>query len=111
MFEKLGEWYDKDKFIPDHIDRNKSNNTESNLRLLTVAENARNRSLSKTNTSGKTGVRYEKTKGKYTAEIMINYVSHYLGDFDTYEEAVQVRKEAELRFGFTCDDVFPEQDK
>ena len=46
----------KGKYI-DHIDRNKSNNTIENLRLVTNEVNKRNSSKYSNNTSGKTGVR------------------------------------------------------
>ena len=102
--------YDNKIYIPEHLNRNKSDNTRSNIILKTIAENARNRSLSKANSSGKTGVSFDKNKGKYVAYIMYNYKHKYLGAYDTYDEAVKVRKDAEIEYGFTCDDVFPEQD-
>lgn len=46
---------DSDKVI-DHIDQDKTNNNISNLRLVSVAENARNKKKSVDNNSGVTGV-------------------------------------------------------
>ena len=52
------------------------------------------------NKSGKTGV-YQKKDGKFRAKITKDRKVIFLGDFDTIEEAIAVRKEAELKyFGF-----------
>lgn len=48
-----------------------------------------------TNTSGVTGVWYDKRRGKWTAEIVFQKKKHYLGRFEDKEEAIKVRKEAE----------------
>ena len=106
--EKYGK-YSKE-LIPDHLNRNKNDNRESNIILKTIADNTHNRSLSKNNKSGKTGVYFKNDIHKWIACIMVNYKNIYLGSFKTYEDAVKVRKEAEKKYGFTCDDVFPEQD-
>jgi hypothetical protein len=42
--------------VIDHIDRNPDNNKPENLRMISYEENTRNRSISKTNTSGFTGI-------------------------------------------------------
>ena len=106
---KYGEYNTKELF-PDHLSRDKSDNTRKNLILKTNAENTRNRNLSSVNTSGKTGVSQKKDSGRYYAYITVDYKTINLGTYGTYEEAVEVRKQAELKYGFTCDDVFPEQD-
>ena len=50
----------EDKYIVDHIDRNRLDDSLSNLRLATKAENAKNHSKYSTNTSGFNGVTFEK---------------------------------------------------
>ncbi len=35
----------------------------------------------------------------------------YLGSFKTFDEAVKARKEAEIKYEFTCDDVYPKYDR
>lgn len=83
-------------FDIDHVDRNKTNNSMSNLRLATRAENVINRDLIVSNTSGFTGV--SKFKGKYRAYITVNNKQKHLGVFDTPEEAYKSRVEAERKY-------------
>ena len=55
--------------IIDHIDGNPSNNRKSNLRYCNNQENSRNLKIHKNNTSGVTGVWYDKTRDQWVAEI------------------------------------------
>lgn len=66
--------------------------------------------MSKTNTSGKTGVSFNKSKDLWCAYITVNYNTVYLGEFARYEDAVHARKEAEIKYGFTCDDIVASYD-
>ena len=86
--------------ITDHIDGNPFNNLESNLRICTTVDNSRNCKLSKNNTSGYTGVcKYSvKGKDKFRANIMVNRKSIVIGRFDTFEKAVEERKNAEIKY-------------
>lgn len=53
------------------------------------------------NKTGKTGV-YQKADGKFRAKITKDGKVIFLGDFDTLDEAVFIRKEAEIKYyGFT----------
>ena len=83
----------------DHIDGNPSNNKWSNLRLTTPAQNSHNRILP-SNLSGYRGVyKLSKPCGKrYYSQVVSNGVKHYLGVFDTPEEAhaAYIQKIAEL---------------
>ena len=50
--------------------------------------------------SGVTGVYYmPKNNDKWTAQITVNYEQMHLGVFDTKEEAITARVEADQRFG------------
>lgn len=49
----------------DHIDRDKDNNHISNLRWATRQENCDNRGMPITNTSGHTGIYYEKSQNRW----------------------------------------------
>ena len=69
----------------EHKDRVRTNNIWTNLRLATQAENTQNTSLYKNSTSGHTGVCFQ--KGMYCARITAKGVTHFLGYFNTVEEA------------------------
>ena len=53
------------------------------------------RKTSKSNTSGTPGVYYVKTQNRWVARIKIARKEHYLGTFETYEEARSARLAAE----------------
>lgn len=82
----------------DHIDRNSLNNRRYNLRPATTQENNRNHSKSKRNTSGYTGVYWNKANKKWCSNIRVNNKTIYLGSFDLIEDAVKSRKEAEQKY-------------
>ena len=50
------------------------------------------------NTSGYTGVLWDKAKNKWMARIKVNYKQIFLGYYDTLEKAIEVRKEAEIKY-------------
>jgi len=71
------------KLFTDHIDRNKLNNTRSNLRSVTHSQNCRNRKTE--NKSGYRGVDFK--QNKWRAVITINNKHKHIGYFNTKEEA------------------------
>lgn len=74
--------------VIDHVDRNPSNNRLVNLRPATRRENHQNLNMRKANTSGFTGVsRCDRNPAKWRAVITDYGKQHYLGRFDTPEEA------------------------
>lgn len=81
--------------LPDHIDRDKLNNQKSNLRLVTVSQNNRNQGLNRQNTSGCSGVGWNKRLGLWRVWIVVCYRFKALGHFPTLEEACAARKAAE----------------
>ena len=84
----------------DHIDRDRTNNKPTNLRLATNKQNGENMFRSKTNTSGYRGVRKESRliSKPWSATITHNYKQKHLGYFATAEEAVKARKKAEDQY-------------
>lgn len=86
--------------IIDHIDHDKHNNAIKNLRDATQLENCKNKTLAKNNTSGTVGVRWNKRLGKWTAAVKVDRKNIHLGTFSSYEEAVAVRQEANIKYGF-----------
>lgn len=82
----------------DHKMHNKKDNRKSQLRICTTQKNNMNRSVSKNNTSGVTGVGWHKKNNKWEAKIKINKKLLYLGQFDKFEDAVKARKKAEEKY-------------
>ena len=84
----------------DHIDHDRTNNRPENLRLVTLQTNNKNLALRKTNKTGTTGVHFCNTRKKYVADIGVSGKTVHLGRFDTFEEAAQARKDAEIKYDF-----------
>ena len=84
----------------DHIHgkKTRNDNRKSNLRLANRSQNGMNRGLSSNNTSGFSGVTFDSTKNKWIARIGYYNNSIRLGAFDTKEEAIKIRKEAEEKY-------------
>lgn len=82
----------------DHIDRNELNNCRSNLRPATVQEQIWNRSKAKNTTSSVVGVSYYARSGKWVAELSYNYKRVFRKYFDTEEEAILARLNAEVEY-------------
>lgn len=82
----------------DHINRNKLDNRKSNLRICTMQENDFNKPILKNNTSNVTGVNFSEKMGKWRAYININRKQINLGWFANKEDAIRVRKQAEIEY-------------
>jgi HNH endonuclease/AP2 domain len=87
-----------DKRVVDHINHNGLDNRRSNLRICTRFQNMANLRKKVTNTSGHTGVVWDKDSRKWRAQIQAGNKNHHLGRFDTIEAAVAARKANETRF-------------
>lgn len=91
-FYMTGCWPTK---VIDHINRNPYDNRFKNLRQCTQAENRRNSSKPRHNTSGVVGVLPDKRGGNvkpWRAQITINNRCVHIGSYDTKEEAMAARK-------------------
>ena len=84
----------------DHINHDNSDNRISNLRDVTQKENSKNASMSKNNTSGHTGVYWEKLISKWRAAIFSDGKRIHIGVFRHKKDAVAARKAAEIKYGF-----------
>ena len=73
--------------VIDHIDGNGINNARSNLRFASTIENACNRKVMSTNTSGQKGVYFAKSMGKWRASICKQGKRINLGSFSCFEDA------------------------
>lgn len=90
----------------DHIGHDLADNRKSQLRIATRNENMHNTKLSKSNTTGRTGVYYDKDRGRWRAAIRVNGKLIYLGLYDSFEEACKAREMAENTYfkEFKCND-------
>lgn len=89
----------------DHINRIKSDDRWKNLRHVSRQCNVRNCDILNTNTSGITGVYWDKSKQRWKATIVIFYRKFYLGSFKKKLNAAKARWKAELKHGFqSCND-------
>lgn len=82
----------------DHINGNTLDNRRCNLREVTKSQSALNRKVRRDNTSGVTGVQFNKKTKKWMAFISKDGRWEYRGSRPTFEEAVEVRKAAELKY-------------
>lgn len=82
----------------DHIDRNKLNNSRSNLRLVNRSENNRNKNPQVNNKSGVSGVSFKKDVGKWRARIKLYGKEINLGTYDTIDKAIAARRQGERKF-------------
>ncbi len=87
-----------DNMEVDHIYHNKNDNRKEFLRLVTESQNCMNRGMHKNNTSGVTGVCWYTKYEKWLAFLRINRKQINLGYYDDFNEAVEVRKQAELKY-------------
>lgn len=81
-------------FTIDHINRNKNDNRRSNLRLVSYSVNGFNIDIQINNSSGKTGVSYNKKNNNYMAYLGLNNKRIYLGSFITSK--MQLKREKML---------------
>lgn len=81
----------------DHINGNKLDNRISNLRLASRCENQMNVPITSANTSGIKGVCYNKSAGKWQAQIQANNKRFYLGLFSSKDDAALAYLSAEKK--------------
>lgn len=84
-----------DEDFVDHKDRNTFNNRKNNLRKANAKTNSYNRSKSKNNSSGFTGVKFNKHTQKWEAYITFNHKHIFLLSTTDKEQAIKIRLQAE----------------
>jgi hypothetical protein len=82
----------------DHINRNTIDNRIENLREASSSENASNRKLFSTNTSGAKGVSWHKARNKWFVYVDQNKRRKNIGYFDDLEFAELVAIEARNKY-------------
>ena len=84
--------------VCDHIDGNRLNNTRQNIRFVTSVQNCKNHKVSKSNTSGYTGVSWQKMRKSWVAYINFEGKRIHLGCFLNLQDAIAARKQAEIKY-------------
>lgn len=82
----------------DHANHNTTDNRKENLRVCTQSQNMRNANIKRNNTSGVSGVYFNKQSRKWMARIKVNYKYIYLGIYKIKQDAINARKEAEVKY-------------
>lgn len=89
-----------DNIDVDHINLNKTDDRWSNLRLATRSQNMANTRLDRRNTSGASGVTWDKARQKWRAQLRVNGRKTNLGRFDSRDEAIaKVETAARAQWG------------
>lgn len=84
----------------DHVDGNRTNNKITNLRLVTRGANNKNKKQYKRNTSGVTGITWDKLKNKWVAQISVDKKVIHLGRYNDIQDAIKARHQAEIQYGY-----------
>jgi uncharacterized protein HemY len=84
----------ENKKCVDHINNIRTDNCLTNLRFATYKENSMNASMKSNNTSGNTGVSFDKKLQKWKAHIKIDGIVKHLGYFKDKDDAVEARIKA-----------------
>lgn len=81
----------------DHIDGNGLNNSRTNLRSVSHADNMINGGRFSKNKPKYRGVSWHKRLNKWVAQITVDYKNNWIGSFDTPEEARAAYQAARIR--------------
>lgn len=84
--------------VIDHIDGNTENNFISNLRPVTVQQNAANSKIYSHNKSGYNGVYWHKRDNKWRSKIMYNGKNIHIGCYTDIHEAAEAYNEKAREF-------------
>jgi|JI10StandDraft_1071094.scaffolds.fasta_scaffold82245_5 hypothetical protein len=77
------------EFMVDHVNNDKLDNRRENLRLVTTAENAKNKKKQSGKTSSHKGVYFVKATGKYRVTFVIDGKPVFLGAFEKEIDAAE----------------------
>lgn len=84
----------------DHINGIMDDNRLVNLRDVSVVINSQNTKKHSDNKSGVIGVSYSSRDRLWYSDIGLNGKNKHLGGYKTFEEAVEVRRMAEIKYGY-----------
>ncbi|MCK4870711.1 MAG: HNH endonuclease [Gammaproteobacteria bacterium] len=103
LAHRLAFLYMLGKLPSSHVDHGNGDGTDNrwaNITEATPAENAKNCRRRIDNTSGVTGVQWNKLNKNWRAVIQVKRETINLGSFKDLNGAILARKEAEKRYGF-----------
>jgi len=93
ILERMGH---KNFTASDHKNRNKLDNRRYNLRPATDSQSQCNRNKQSNNTSGYTGVYWN--RGKWRADVRVNKKHIYLGRYNNPKEAAKAYNKAAIKY-------------
>ena len=93
IMKKYGAIDDNPDIMPDHVNKHRYDNRKNNLNVIPKYLNLQNHLLYKNNKTGYSGISIE-PDGKYRVQIS----NTYIGRYETLEEAIKVRKDAEYEY-------------
>ena len=82
----------------EHGVESRNDNRKSNLRITTRSQNCMNAKIKSNNTSGITGVSFDKSNDKWIAYISVDYKQIHLGSFQNKDDAINARRNAEEKY-------------
>ncbi len=89
------------ELVVDHVNGDGLDCQRQNMRICINPDNVRNSKISCNNTSGFKGVVYDKRRNNWIAQIQAFKKHHWLGSFDTPEQAAIAYNKAATKF-FGC---------
>jgi len=97
---------DDDERVGDHKNGNTLDYRRKNLRAIPFERNTHNHKVYSTNTSGREGVSYVKSRDNWSAQIKVNGKTINLGRRKRFKDAVALREAAEEKYrkGFRRED-------
>ena len=98
-FLHYGEWPN----LIDHINGVRDDNRIDNMRSVDVQKNHLNQKQSSKNTSGVTGVYFNRKRGTWCAQMKFNNHTYHLGSSKDFFEDICLRKSEERKLGFSLE--------
>jgi hypothetical protein len=92
--------FDPGELTIDHEDQNSLNNNVWNLRIADHVLQANNRKQGSTNSSGATGVSWNKDRGKWRVQLRCGSKNRFLGRYTCLIEAARVWNNKVIELGF-----------
>jgi hypothetical protein len=87
-----------EKLAIDHINHDRTDNRKENLRIVNYSQNGQNKYNKVDTSSGRRGVSWSKTAKKWDCYISIEGKRIKLGYYDSLDEAIKIREDAEIKY-------------